>query len=58
MGYTLESICSDIDFESAIKSFIENKFAEKQLNDLFPNPIIKENALDLLDRFCTVVLFH
>lgn len=57
MGFTLESICNDIDFEVVIKSFIDGKFADNQLNELFPNPIIKENTLDILDRFCTVIFF-
>lgn len=57
MNYTLESICNNIVFEDVIQSFIKDKFNENQLYDHFPNPIIKENTLDLLDRFCTVVYF-
>lgn len=43
--------------ENCIKTLIEEKFQESGLNSAFPNLLLREDVLDLLDRFCTVVYF-
>ena len=42
--------------EPYIKHLIEQKFQEQNLRSMFPNPLLREDVLDLLDRYCTVVL--
>lgn len=46
-----------MDVEDSIKKFIDQKFAEDNLCAMFPNPLLREDILDLLDRYCTVVYF-
>lgn len=46
-----------MEFESCIKSFIEEKYCEHNLGAAFPNRLLREDVLDLLDKFCTVVYF-
>ena len=40
-----------------ITRFIENKFQEYDLHVLFPNPLLREDVIDILDKYCTVVYY-
>ncbi len=46
-----------MEYELLIKEFIESKYNEEPLRDKYPNLLIKEDVLDLLDEFCTVVYY-
>ena len=46
-----------IEIEETITSFIEKKFEEDKLSDFFPNPLLREEMLELLDKYCTVVYY-
>lgn len=43
--------------EACIKYLIDQKFQEEDLRSMFPNPLLREDVLDLLDRYCTVVYY-
>ena len=43
--------------EETIISFINQKFEQDNLSVLFHNPLLREEMLDLLDRYCTVVYY-
>lgn len=45
------------EIEQAITKFIEIKFKQDNLSVLFQNPLLREEMLDLLDRYCTVVYY-
>lgn len=40
-----------------IQEFIKKKFDEDNLTESFPNPLLREDVLALLDQYCTVVFF-
>ncbi len=42
---------------NAIKQFIKEKKEKDKLNIAFPNSLLKDDALELLDRYCTVVYY-
>lgn len=46
-----------MEVERAIVQRIHELFEENHLQESFPNRLIREDALDLLDRFCTVVYY-
>lgn len=46
-----------MDYEISIKKCIDQQFSEHKVRDSFPNPLLREDVLELLDRFCTVVYF-
>ena len=46
-----------MDFEDSIKKFIDKKFEIDNLRILFPNFLLREDVLDLLDKYCTVVYY-
>ena len=43
--------------EICIQQLIEQKFQEENLHSMFPNRLLREDVLDLLDRYCTVVYY-
>lgn len=45
------------DIGELITQFIKNKFQEYNLNILFPNPLLREDVIDILDKYCTVVYY-
>lgn len=42
---------------SVIRNLIKNKREEPNLRDSFPNPLLREDVLALLDQYCTVIYF-
>jgi len=48
-----------LDAESVkfIQDFISSKFNEDNLRESFPNPLLREDVLALLEQYCTVVFF-
>lgn len=46
-----------IEVEHSLKSFIDNKFEEDNLRDFFQNSLLRDDVLELLDRYCTVVYY-
>lgn len=47
----------DTQKELAIRDFINQKFESEGLKHDFPNPLLREDVLELLDRYCTVVYY-
>lgn len=43
--------------EMCIHHLIVQKFQEDNLTSIFPNRLLREDVLDLLDRYCTVVYY-
>lgn len=43
--------------ENAIQTFIEQKFQSGGLKQEFPNLLLRQDVLNLLDRYCTVVYY-
>lgn len=43
--------------EEIIDQLIGEKFGKEDLRKIFPNPLLREDVLDLLDRYCTVVYY-
>ena len=43
--------------EKCIQRYIGEKFEQDNLKAEFPNPLIREDVFDLLDKYCTVVYF-
>ena len=43
--------------ETCIQQLIKQKFQEENLQSIFPNRLLREDVLDLLDRYCTVVYY-
>ena len=43
--------------EHSIQKCIKQVFNDKNLNEIFPNTLLREDVLDLLDLFCTVVYY-
>ena len=43
--------------EECIRQLIDQRFQEENLYSLFPNRLLREDVLDLLDRYCTVVYY-
>lgn len=43
--------------EVCIRQLLEQKFQEENLHSMFPNRLLREDVLDLLDRYCTVVCY-
>lgn len=52
-----EILILPFEIEKTIAHFIEEKFTEDHLSDSFQNPLLREEMLDLLDRYCTVVYY-
>lgn len=46
-----------IEVEHSLKSFIIKKFEEDNLRDFFQNSLLRDDVLELLDRYCTVVYY-
>lgn len=46
-----------IEVEYSLKSFIIKKFEEDNLRDFFQNSLLRDDVLELLDRYCTVVYY-
>ena len=46
-----------IEVERSLKSFIAKKFEEDNLRDFFQNSLLRDDVLELLDRYCTVVYY-
>jgi Zn-dependent peptidase ImmA (M78 family) len=40
-----------------IKKFIENKWKQEELYVYFPNRLLREDVLELLDRYCTIIYY-
>lgn len=57
MSHIIESSYDEKVFEENIKNFIEDKFGEHNLYNEFPNLLIKEDVLSILDKFCTVIYY-
>lgn len=57
MSHIIESSYDEKVFEENIKNFIEDKFKEHKLYNEFPNLLIKEDVLSILDKFCTVIYY-
>lgn len=45
------------DYEVSIRKFITKMSEEHNIKDFFPNPLLRDDVLSLLDLFCTVVYF-
>lgn len=43
--------------ENTLKRFINSKFEKDNLQDVFPNALLREDVLELLDRYCTVIYY-
>lgn len=43
--------------EKCINDLIKSKYQEDNLSRVFPNCLLREDVLDLLDRYCTVVYY-
>ena len=43
--------------ETCVQQLIAQKFQEDNLYSIFPNRLLREDVLDLLDRYCTVVYY-
>lgn len=46
-----------IEVEHFLKSLIDKKFTEDNLRDFFQNSLLRDDVLELLDRYCTVVYY-
>lgn len=46
-----------IQVEFSIIKLIKKKFEDDGLNISFPNPLLREDVLELLDKYCTVVYY-
>ena len=46
-----------MDVEKSITTCKEQIFEREKLRESFPNTLLREDVLELLDRFCTVVYF-
>lgn len=46
-----------MEVEKSINKCIEERFKRERLEEAFPNKLLREDVLDLLDRFCTVVYY-
>lgn len=46
-----------MEVEDYIRELINQKWQEEDLKTSFPNPLLRDDVLDLLDRFCTVIYF-
>lgn len=46
-----------LEVEHSLKSFIDKKFEEDNLRDFFQNSLLRDDVLELLDRYCTVVYY-
>lgn len=46
-----------MDIENSIQRFIRKKFEEDSLHEKFQNPLLRQDVLDLLDLYCTVVYY-
>lgn len=44
-------------YVQAIRDLIRDKFEEDQIRIDFPNPLLREDVLSLLDRYCTAIYF-
>ena len=42
---------------AAIRNLIEARFSTDHLREEFPNPLLREDALSLLDHYCTVIYY-
>lgn len=45
------------EIETIIERFISEKLAAENLHDEFPNRLLRDDVLDILDRFCTLVYY-
>lgn len=45
------------EYEQCLEQYKNKKFEECQLQDRFPNQILRDSTLELLDYFCTVVYY-
>lgn len=52
-----EIVILPLEIEKSIINFIKTKFQQDNLSVLFQNPLLREEVLDLLDRYCTVVYY-
>ena len=52
-----EIVILPLEIEKTIINFIKMKFEQDNLSVLFQNPLLREEMLDLLDRYCTVVYY-
>ncbi len=52
-----EIVILPFEIEETIRNFIKMKFEQDNLSVLFQNPLLREEVLDLLDRYCTVVYY-
>ena len=43
--------------ETCIQELIDQTFQNEDLRNIFPNRLLREDVLDLLDRYCTVVYY-
>lgn len=57
MNHFIKSDYKEKDFEKELKDFIEMKFSELNLSENFPNLLIKEDVLNILDKYCTVIYY-
>ncbi len=57
MSHIIESRYDEKTFEETIREFIDDKFKEYNLDNEFPNLLIKEDVLSILDKFCTVIYY-
>lgn len=52
-----EIVILPIEIEKTIINYINKKFEQDNLSVLFQNPLLREEMLDLLDRYCKVLYY-
>lgn len=52
-----EIVILPIEIEQSIKKFIDKMYERDNLLVSFPNPLLREDVLDMLDKYCTVVYY-
>lgn len=49
--------CLNMDVEKELNNFIQEKMKNENLETIFPNRLLREDVLDLLERFCIVIYY-
>lgn len=52
-----EIVILPFEIEETISHYIQEKFEQENLRASFQNPLLREDMLELLDRYCTVVYY-
>lgn len=57
MSYIIESDYSEIFFENELLKYKEEQFKKNNLDKEFPNVLLKEDVLNILEKFSTVIYY-